>query len=259
MLMNKTKSHYKSGQFTLMVVLAGLVILTVGLGLIARITVDTRISSQSSDALQALYAAESGIEYAYNLPVGTCNIDRAVFDDVAEVKCEVNDLIPLKDEEFSLGTLILGSVKTVWFVGHSDFKNPNFSDSPYVGGLTIRTSSDAVLGLTVFYDKTGSSDYAAAKFVKVASQAAYTLDSLGFDDRWFFLRIKLISTEGGDTWTNISITPGSDNFPSQGKEINSLGTVIAGRISKRIIAKEFYPSLPSFFDYVILSRSGINP
>jgi len=215
--MKKNKLNKQSGQVILMVMLASALILTLGLSASRKATVETKIDTDQELLKKAFNAAESGIEYY--LGTGSTLYGSADSTD-GSANLSVKSLGDTQKLSFGNVTLS-GGVEYFWLVNHVEnggVGSTYYSVSdPTINVCALGTGATGSFKIDYFY-KTGTT--------MAKSSVVSPVDSTGC--------VKDFSLAAGNsmlvTVSPIGFSPkieiqGSANFPIQGEEISSTGTV----------------------------------
>lgn len=210
----KNKIKKEKGQVVLMVLLASALILTLGLSASKQATIETKIDTDQELLKKAFNAAESGIEYY--LGTGGVNYNGGENDGMADVSVKtVGD-----SESLSFGDVTLdGGVDYFWLVNHNtDGTLGSDYYSSQTSGLNICTvdRTNISFGLSYFY-KVGSDFRVLNTLVDTTNGCVVNFNLTSGNS------ILLAVTPIG-SGVKIELTGGA-NFPVQGEEISSVGSV----------------------------------
>lgn len=219
---NKTKNNLRSGQVAIIVLIVSALMVTVGLSLSKKATVETKIDTNEEALKKAFNAAESGIEYY----LGTGRTDYGAPDDLSSAKVTARNIegeggrldfgeyVPVSGTEYywlvnhntdgSLGSNYYSgplSVCGVAFTGSLEINQFYLSGGDYgVKRYGFNFNDDVATQVNEFTNSTGT---ACVPIILVSDPILVTITPI-FNGGRFYL-------EGGV-------------FPSQGVEISSLGT-----------------------------------
>jgi len=257
---------YSKGQALLIVVLVMVVALTVGLGLMSRTTTDIKVSQQQEESARAFSAAEAGIEEA--LRSGGIIGGPVTLDSGANYTSTVSEtgytefLFP--DEIFP------GQTATLWLAEHSgdDLDETN----TYSGASFDLCWRGGAVEVSVYYKSGG--DYQVRRGAYDPDGARRSSNHFSAPDGGSCLnlankktvRLADLGVPGGATLlfanlkpyystTKIGAVASGSPFPSQGKEIESIGTL--GTITRKVKVFRSWPAPPAIFDYGLFSGSGL--
>jgi len=261
----------KKGQAALIVLLVVAVALGFGLSTISRSTTELKISKQEQEASRAFNAAEAGIEEALRtLAVGAGSIKvREGTDDEIEVNYIVEESSVLENvfgENDSAQVNLTGasadltSIVVEWVDESDSVENPGCDDednttASILVSIIKEAGADYALrreaynscnllsnGMTYISDS-GSDNY--LKQIELAVAA---------DDQ--LVRIRPIYNEASIRVTGKDASGDSVDLPVQLYRIDSRAQSVTLE-SKAVEVTRTIPSLPSVFDYVLFSGTGI--
>ena len=239
--------YTESGQAALIVVLASVVILTLGIGAVARSTVDIRLSAQTHEAAAAFAAAEAGIESGLlNKTSGTWQLTPTP-PGIASAIYTVTGLPDLSS--YDLGSVRRGDAKTVWLV--NDVASP-FTSTHYVGDVTVEWDPDTAEMEAITYYISGSEVMGSRTVIDSGDQITFNSGDSPIDDQWIALRLKPIMED----MTNITISDYNGSFPVQGYRVESNGYTSSG-INRRIVVHKWHDDVPGIFDFTIMGNSRL--
>lgn len=280
----------QNGQILLVILLIMIVGLTIGLFLLGRTTTDISLTTKITDSTRAFNAAEAGIEEAIRTPGSFTGASSSPVLVATGVTYTVGAsglgaagsyrIYPETKQE----TVPIGSVFTVWLVGHDTSGNLdelikyNF-DSVYICfttnsplpslGVTMiyRDNANLIRSSYKGYDSPGRSTTGFEPALNATATDCPTTDynfyaSVQFSTDFsnsplaspftpLAIRIRPLYAPASIAVRELS--PGM--LPFQGSDITSVGNV--GEITRRINVKKPYTVPPPFIDYALYS-TGIN-
>jgi len=247
------KGFFKSGQVAIIVMLVSALMITVGLSLSKKTTVETKIDFNEEALKKAFNAAESGIDYYLATGQKTYSSE----DNLSEANVAVENIgggsNELNFDEFTPEN----GVQYFWLVGHdsngdlSGYYNGNFSvcADDFDGSMEI---SQYYLDGTTYGVKRYGYDFGNSNQVN------------GFPD-YFDADCTNSIASGGNTIL-VAVTPifaggeiymqGNNDFPIQGEKINSTGSagvVFDGTQEESKINKKLSIERRYKFPYFLLS------
>lgn len=253
--MNKIiKISFKSGQVAIIVMLVSALLITVGLSLSKKTTVETKIDFNEEALKKAFNAAESGIDYYLATGQQTYNSD----DSLSKANVALENIGGgskiLNFNEF----ILANGVQYFWLVGHES----NGDLSGYYNG----TFQVCAVGFTGSME---ISQYYLNGTTYGVNRYGYNFSSVnkvnGFDDNYIGQQCTPNINSNGNTLL-VTVTPifvganiyltGSDNFPVQGEKINSTGSagvVFNGTDEESKINKKLSIERRYKFPYFLLS------
>lgn len=265
---NKIKNKFKKGQVAIIVMLVSALLITVGLSLSKKSTVETKIDFNEEALKKAFNAAESGIDYYLATGQKTYNSD----DSLSEANVAVENIGGQGNElNFNEFTPANG-VQYFWLVNHND---DGSLGNKYFNGSTITIIHDWTLNygsleIAIFYiNPLGAGDYGVRRygfnfnaisrvnnFLDLGSVASVTINSIPTNP---ILMTVTPIFEGA----KISIS-GNSSFPIQGETINSTGsagvvfdgTEEESKINKKLSIERRY-EIPYFLLSGIVSESQV--
>lgn len=246
----RTKLYTENGQAALIIVLVSIIILTIGIAAASQITSDLRMTSGLEESAAAFNAAEAGLELG--LQTGTSGTWRhpIVPPYIAGATYTVTQIPDLPGQtSYSLGPIAQGDARTIWLV--DDPANP-LTAASYVGSILVEWDPDtAEVEFIAYYVDTGD--------IKVRRWYVSSGDTVGINsadppmaDNWIMLKIHPIT----EYVSNVTVSNYNATFPSQGQIVESIGQTASG-ITRRVISTRWHDSIPSIFDHVIYSGSGL--
>ena len=243
----------------LVVVLVMVVALTIGLSLVARTTTDIKISRQQEESARAFSAAEAGIEEALRAGVAapmTLESGASYSTTVAEFG---GSQFTFPDE------ISPGEAVTLWLNGHDGSGNL-VETSPYGGSAFTVCWQNGAIEVSIFYKQSGEYKVARSAYDPDAISHNNNFDPPDGVDCLNLAHKKTINLPGGIPLfarlkpyygaTKIGVmASGTNNFPSQGKEIESTGTL--GTITRKVKVFRSWPGPPAIFDFALFSGSNL--
>lgn len=252
----------KKGQVAIIVLLVSAVVMTVGLSLSKKATIETKIDTNEELLKKAFNAAESGIDFY--LGTGRTSYSSPDAQSIAEVR--VSD-IGASGSILDFGEYVPeGGTEYYWLVNHLD--NGDLG-SVYYNAATVSVCGTGFTGsmeINYFY-KTGS-DYGVSRYgYNFSSVAANRVND--FND----VSGSCATLTLANSPILISLTPifnggrfyltGTGTFPNQGVEISSTGrsggvsTEVSGaRANKTITVMRRY-KIPSFMLTGVVSETSV--
>jgi hypothetical protein len=270
----------QSGQALLIVVLVLVVALTVGLSVASRSIINLKNSQNQASSQKALSAAEAGVELALKSQnqttvagdfggTGTTNYQTTV----SSISGQTRFLIHGNNDQVNL--IKKGNPAYIWTTNYSA-GNP--WASPWSGTLTISwgdvggsCADNSVAALEIQVISGTTSDYKTAalslqKFAydtcprsngfsnAVTSGSTFTNPTLSYHITLPAINnVYLVSVNPfyADTRVGVSIASGNTALPSQGVDINSVGT--DNQVQRRAFVFQGFPQIPADFLYTIFS------
>lgn len=233
-MMIKNKGKQK-GQVVLMVLLASALVLTLGLSASRQATIETKIDTDQELLKKAFNAAESGIEYY----LGTGNL---TYGDSNSVDGSANLTIDLlgNTQNLSFGNVILeGGSDYFWLVNHTD--NGDIGTTYYSAStstINVCNSLGAAGSFKIdYYYKIGT--VVSKSSVTQATNASGCVNNFSLAAGNSLL---LVVTPVGTGFAPKIEIQGSSNFPIQGEEISSTGTVDGVNNTVTVVNKFYIPS-----------------
>lgn len=232
------------GQVALVVVLAMVVLLTIGLSVISRTVTDIRISKETEESTRAFSAAEAGIEEALEQDLGAI---------VGEHKIE--DILPEVDVTYNVEEI----KKLAATIGRNDTAEVKLEG--YGGDYVKINWENAGLELALLYYDGGDGEYKVARYLLKQGIACgegfdevslpYSLDLSGYDEPRL-LRVRPLCAS-----TTVTVEgDGGYELPAQSYKIRSQAKGPGGETRVLEVTKSL-PILPPVFDYVLFSGGGI--
>lgn len=275
---------FQRGQALLLVILIMVVGLSIGLAVAGRSITNLRISSEEENSQRAFSAAEAGIEQALKegcVPEGEgCRIITGSFtadNFESQYNATVTDL---KDD--GTGIILNGGNSVladdgidIWLVSHDSNNKPVYT-TPWNGNLTIYWGAqglvacdEAALEIVLIYSDTPSPNTAKSKrFAYDECSERRNLNNFSnppdggesFKGRDFEYKTAVININNGyiirviplykNAILGLKKSVGSDNLPSQGKIIESIGT--SDPTKRKVTYYQGYPALPvEFFPNIL--------
>jgi hypothetical protein len=253
--------NFHSGQVAIIVMLVSVLMITVGLSLSKKTTVETKIDFNEEALKKAFNAAESGIDYY----LATGNKAYSSTDELSAASVSTENIGGEKVLNFNEFTPANG-VQFFWLVDHE--LNGEIGDNYYIG--TFKVCADSFTGsmeINRYYYLSGTT-YGVERF---GYNFSSTQEVNGFTSVVESC-ITPISSEGNTIL--VTVTPifaganiylnGSSVFPLQGERINSTGSagVVFGqsgeetKINKKLSIERRY-KIPSFLLSGIVSESSV--
>ncbi len=250
---NKIKNNLRKGQVAIIVMLVSALLITVGLSLSKKTTVETKIDFNEEALKKAFNAAESGIDYYLATGQKTYGSD----DNLSEANVVTEDIGG--EDILNFGELTPeGEIQYFWLVGHDS----NGDLSGYYNG-TFRVCADPFEGsmeISQYY--LNGATYGVKRY-------GYDFESTnqvnGFSDNFSDDCTTIPIASGGNTIL-VTVTPifvganiyltGSANFPVQGEKISSTGSagvVFDGTQEESKINKKLSIERRYKFPYFLLS------
>jgi hypothetical protein len=274
----------QSGQALLIVVLVLVVALTVGLSVASRSIINLKNSQNQASSQKALSAAEAGVELALKSQnqttvaggfggTGITNYQTTV----SSISGQTQFLIHGNNDQVNL--IKKGNPAYIWTTNYSA-GNP--WAGPWSGTLTISwgdaggscaNNSVAALEIQVISGSTADYKTAALSLQRFAYDPCLTISNRGngfdgaisgssFTNPALSYHITLptisniylasVNPSYADTHVGVSTAPGNTALPSQGVDINSIGT--DNQVQRRTFVYQGFPQLPAcLFSYTICS------
>jgi hypothetical protein len=242
----KKRLNKQKGQVVLMVMLASALILTLGLSASRKATVETKIDTDQELLKKAFNAAESGIEYY--LGTGSTLYGSADSTD-GLANLSLKSLGDVQKLSFGYVTLP-GGVDYFWLVNHNDNGDV---------GSTYYSASDSTINICDSDAGTGSFkiDYFYKTGTTISKSTVVSpTDSTGC--------VKDFNLATGNsmliTVSPIGFSPkieiqGTVNFPVQGEEISSTGTINGVNNTVTVINKF---DIPTFLLEAVTSEGNVS-
>jgi len=246
------------GQTILVVVLLMTVVLTIGLALMSRTTTDIQISQQQEESARAFSAAEAGVEEALR---GGGIIGGPVTLDSGASYTSMSTAVGRADFTFP-DEIAPGDVATLWLAEHSgDILDEG---NTYSGSSFNLCWSDGAVEVAVYYKDGG--EYKVTRGAYDANRGRGNgfadVDSGGCLDLTYKKAISLpagvllfVNIKPFYSTAKIGAEGVGVNFPSQGQEIESIGTL--GEIVRKVRVFRSWPASAAVFDYGVFSGSGL--
>lgn len=239
----------RKAQVAIVALLISVLVMTIGLSLSKRTTIETTIDTNEESLRDAFNTAESGIDYY--LKTGGSEY---IVPSMPAAKANISSQNIGGGNYLDFGEYVsAGSSETYWLVNHNS--DGSLGTSYYSGtSITVDVGNfDGALEAVYFY-RSGGRYYVKRFGYNFSNSPAKKVE--GFEDK------------NGSSTVTISISPsqpimialrpifdggnfrieGSNPFPSQGKEISStgkVGEVSSGQVNKKVIVQERY-RIPSF-------------
>jgi len=269
-----------SGQIFIPTLLVLVVGLTIGLSLASRVITDIKISRQMEESSRALAAAEAGIEETLRTGVAA----PGTFSDAGgtyEVKYAVTKgTVGGTSNPFSFGQIAQDDTQTVWFIGHKDTGDFDYSetyDAPSIDVCWAETSPAAAIEVIIYYNESGKIKVWRAAFDPEEPSRGNNFSSVDAADGGncgnFNLKYRKTVAFNAITGTKIAmrlrlmyntqpallaVAPDSSRkLPTQGEEIVSTGTLTIGNVTRKVRVFTSYKTLPEIFDYVLFSGGSL--
>lgn len=262
-----TRTNEK-GQVLLVVVLVMIVSLTIGLSVVSRSVVNLRTSTEEVNSLNALSAAESGIEKAVQLNSNTSGT-------FAGGATFTSTVLEIRGSSLLVagGNLILpGDGVDVWLVPHNTDGTPNYSTPWPTGNLDIHwgissTACDnAAIEVALITGSRAAPQLARYAFDACAARRTsnnfsqnVTAGNFDIAGKRFFYKVVINSISNGLLARVVPIyrsTPigivGSQDLPSQGFVVESTGKSLTTQ--RNIVFFKAYEQIaPQYFLYGLFS------
>jgi hypothetical protein len=246
--MLKKQKFWQQGQTALVVVLVSIVLLTLGIAAARQSTIDIRTTLQTEETVQALAAAEAGLQLgllhrssgSWQLTPTPPNIASAEY---------VVTHIP-SDISYAIESISAGKVSTVWLT--DDPSDPP-SGVPYIGNVALEWDPDSAdVEIMVLYQD-GTDIKIDRQYITSSDTVSMDSGDSPYDNEWVLIRVKPI-TEDLTTLrvSNYNLSA----FPSQGITVESTGQTGSG-ITRRLLATQMNEEIPYIFDYALFSGSSI--
>lgn len=255
------------GQAVLIVMLVMAVALTIGLAIVSRTTTDIKISQQQEESARAFSAAEAGIEELLKPGAGTT----FALPDIgggASVDAKVTTASGYSEFLFP-DEILPGQTAILWLAEHSG-DDLNESNTYSGSSFNLCWNGEAV-EVSVYYKQGGEykvtrgaydpnrtrgnnfADVDSGGCLGLARKKTINFSSLGVPGGSILLFANL---KPYYSTTKIGVVAASGkSFPSQGKEIESTGTL--GTIARKVRVFRSWPAPAAVFDYGLFSGGGL--
>lgn len=268
----------QQGQVVLITLLVLSLATTVALSLIGRSTTDVRITGQIEESSRAFSAAEAGIEESLKTGVGSGGpqvlTPGTTYDVIVDSIGGASGVY-----QFPHKTL-KGATETLWLVNHTDEDTIDETPTYTANTINVCWSSEATvpaLVVTLLY-KSGtaykiakgaydpdntraptnkfSGVTAASGGCGVANMYRQLINFTDFginpaSDTLIMLRMRPLYSD-----TLLAVNPGSNQLPTQGKRIESVGAITATGVTRKVIVYQQFRSPAGIFDNVIYSQTS---
>lgn len=278
----------QKGQIVLILVLMTIVGVTIGLSLISRTIQDVRISSQIEQSSRAFSAAEAGIENALKYSSAgtsyTGNINVGGTSSSYQSRVENIGGTAGGSTLVSFGLTDVNQSQTIWLADHTP--GGDLIETPvYPLGQPIsicwQTGATVPAAIITLYYKDGTNYYVVKGaydplLVRRGSNLFRPPDASGncgvsgynyqvtitpstvsgsnyqvFSSNSILLFVKVMMLYGNSSIVARSST--TNSFPSQGKQITSVGQTTTG-VTRRIQVMQGFKTLPSPLDFAVFSQ-----
>ncbi len=257
--MIKKKSHNRSGQTLLIVLLLTTVLLAIGLSVAQNTRQEAQFAQIEADAKKAFAAAEAGLEAA--LERGSTNVSDLAFKGIKSIDANYVDETT---KDFVTPRILKDSQFTFYLSGY-DESTKSVVGTSYAGILRLETvqpdsslcSDDTTkyaLELTLVNTVSGSEgdfrrmidpcDIVEGTDDEWDFDTTYTLADEGIGATILFMRA--ISEDPAFSGAKVKLSRTDVNWPSQGKVLVSRAETTTG-VVKTIRLFQSYPQIPSDF------------
>ena len=251
----------QNGQIAIVVLLISAIVMTIGLSVSKRTVVETKINTDEEQLKQAFNTAESGIDYY--LKTTLKNYQTTDQSSSALVESTVVGNSPKID----LGGMTLaGKMQYFWLTGHdADGKINNSAYAGSVINLCVEKGYEGGLKVDYFY-KTGANynvwrnGYNIGPNTIVNNYVPTTLDGNGcfaLDNIPLSGYTPLLLTIRPVEKSATIVITGNSNFPAQGEEISSTGTVAGNSVSQVVRVFSQY-QVPAFMIDAVTANSVLS-
>lgn len=266
----------QKGQMLLIVVLTMVVALSVALALASRSITNLRISTEEQNSQKALFAAEAGVEIAVKTGSGSSVLKPLGSAHITTVS--LTDIQGIQDFLLYNGARVpQDDGADIWLTNYTQNYSRLYAPPYWNGQLTFywgtasdicspSASTNTMAALEVFiitgtrgnptmykYAFDPCSQRANINKFLPAQTGAYQLNTTDGVKKFAFKSSQITVTNGLvarviPVYAGTAIwVHGSNNFPSQGKIITSVGS--AGTTTRKIVYFQGYESIPSEFFY----------
>ena len=247
---NMKRRSSEVGQAGLIVMLVMVVLLTLGISIASRSTLDVSQSTQEAETSRVFDAAEAGIERALNTTESlTFTADTYTVDDLSGsyTVSEINELEVALDESQVVAVNTdgySGDVKIEW----SKVDNC-VEDSPASIVVSIFDSSVGTVRRFAYEGCDNSDDFLTPNDSASSPYVYATTITVTNDED--LIRVRPLYNE---TWLRAT---GDANFPTQYHQIFSTASNEDSGETRAILVDRTIPTAPSIFDYVLFSGTTI--
>lgn len=252
LIMNKKLRSQAGGQVVLMVLLASVLVLTLGLSAARQTTVETSIDTDQELLKKAFNAAESGIDYYLK----TGNTQYGTSDSPEGSSTLTKENLGGNDKTLSFNRKI-GSEDSefFWLVNHNqngDIGNTYYSDSDNTIDICSSDLTTAVNFKIDYFYKEGTSykvirGDGSNSVLQTSGGLSNCISNYSLQPTVSSKSILLVATPVGVN-TQISIK-GGVNFPIQGEKLKSVGSV--GRVNNMVTIDRQYKLIPFLLEPVV--------
>lgn len=237
------------GQAALVIVLISVVVLTIGLSVLARVTTDVRLAASAVESAAALAAAEAGLERALLSGSGGTWQEPPTPPNIASAVYTLESIPdPMTELSYERGPVSPGSTTTIWLV--NDHNDP-LGSVQYNGDVTIEWEPAGVpLVFAVYYEEAG--DVKVDRIVPGGMSTTLRSSDAPYLDQWLFIRVRPLDA----ILNRLTIGGYNSTFPSQGSRVISIGRTKSG-VTRRVEALQKHPELPALFDFVMMSGTDL--
>jgi len=271
----------QKGQTLLITLLVMAVAITVALSLIGRSATDVSMTGKIEESARAFAAAEAGIEET--LQSNTANAGTIIASDTnTKFSTTIADIGSGTNVYAPTNVIRKGESETFWLVHHNEDGALMESDPEAYTGATIDVcwehggDTKSALEITVIY-KNGT-EYAITRGAYDPDTTRAGSEKSNFSDvtnntsgcgmvSGVYMQTVTLPREGGSVPLMLRIRPYYADakilinpllpsaLPSQGQEVSSTGTT-GGGVTRKIVVKRKYESIPDFLDYSIYSQEN---
>ncbi len=247
------------GQIALVVLLVSAVVMTLGLSLSRKVTVETKIGGDEESLKRAFNAAESGIDYY----LSTRELQYQSADQRSRAEVSTSEVGVGVTVDFG-EVVVNGKTEYYWLVGHQESGALDLGNKYSGAGVDVCPEPGFSGGLRVSYFFVEGGNYKVERYgynygvgTTVAgftptNGCASIVTGIGPSRTGLLVTINPIGSSGR------FYLRGSENFPSQGEEVSSVGKV---EVREEVVAKTMvkiinrYRLLPFMIDAV---TAGVN-
>lgn len=270
----------QAGQMVLIIILVMVVVLTIGLSLIARTTSDIKMTERQDRSARAFSAAEAGIEEA--LRTGVSVETPFLLESGASFTTNVTGATGLSGFTFP-DRLQPGEVQPLWLVNHNESDGTIDETAVYkAASVDLCWEGAAALGAAIFYKDAGvykvargaydpddgrrgitGNGFSAPDSGTCSSLGMVHIKKLNFAEfginpvlpsiTLLFIRVRPYYDSAKIGFAAAGGTSGT--FPSQGKEIVSIGTY--NEITRKVRVFRGWLSPPAVFDFALFSGGSL--